>query len=426
MSSIQSLRGTKDIFSNDIGYWHLIEKTAREVFHTINYQEIRTPVLENSDLFERGIGLSTDIINKEIYSFIDKGNRSIALRPEGTASIARAFIQNKLYGLNLINKLWYLGPMFRYERPQGGRQRQFHQLGVEVIGSSNPLVDVEVISLATKMLNQLNISNYCKEINSLGTLEERQKYKNSLVQYLLPYKYDLDNDSQSRLKSNPIRILDTKDNKTLEIISHAPNINQYLGLESRAHMEEICNCLAELNISFQLNPKLVRGLDYYNNTAFEIKTSELGAQDTICGGGRYDNLIKQLGGPETPAVGWAIGIERLLIILKNQINLEINQVDFYIISDSKKTQLESIKLAELLREKGYSVEVDLSNKNFSKQIKRANQYNSIACIIFGETEFINNNFQVKWLKDYLQESFSISEINILVSQLNKRKLNLNT
>ena len=312
---MQTLRGVKDILPGEIEKWQKIYDIAYNILSKANYLEIRTPILENTELFKRSIGTFTDIVNKEMYSFEDQGQRDITLRPEGTASIARAFISNKMYINNNIHRLWYLGPMFRYERPQKGRQRQFHQLGIECIGSNSPIADIEVIRLALKFLNQLSIKECNLEINSIGNLEERNEYKEKLVSYLTKYQDDLDIDSKKRLINNPIRILDSKSKKTQEILLEAPKLKNFLKIDSLNHFNYICENLKYLNIPYEINDTLVRGLDYYNYTAFEININELGSQNTVCGGGRYDKLIEQIGGPSTPSVGWAIGIERLIIII---------------------------------------------------------------------------------------------------------------
>lgn len=280
---MEPVRGTKDILPNQIQLWQHIYQQALETLTIYNYSEIRTPIIENTSLFIRTIGKNTDIVNKEMYSFLDQGKRSLTLRPEGTASIARAFLSNKLYHNGSISRLWYLGPMFRYERPQNGRQRQFHQLGIECIGSSHPMADVEVITIANKLLTTLIHKRHQLEINSIGNQEERKLYKHDLINYLSSYKEDLDTDSQKRLYINPLRILDSKVSKTQEILQNAPRLKKYLGYESQKHFELVCEYLKAANIRFSIDDKLVRGLDYYNNTAFEIKTQELGSQSTICG-----------------------------------------------------------------------------------------------------------------------------------------------
>nr|QCI05099.1 Histidine-tRNA ligase [Centroceras clavulatum] len=405
---MQPLRGTKDILPNEIIIWQYIRQITHQILNNCNYSEIKTPIIETTELFNRSIGEDTDIINKEMYSFIDQSQRNITLRPEGTASIARAFISNKMHISNSIQRLWYFGPMFRYERPQNGRQRQFHQLGIECIGSSNPIADAEVIRLAIKILNALNYKNYNLEINSIGNLEERQKYKKVLINYLEKYINDLDLDSQKRIYNNPLRILDSKNIKTQEIIYNAPKLISCLQYKSIEHFNSVCELLNSLNIQYTINPNLVRGLDYYNYTAFEIKTNKLGNQDTICGGGRYDGLIKQLGGPETPSVGWAIGIERLIFLVKDNLKLPNNQPEIYLVNQNLNTQKYMWKILLLLEKHQIKFELDLSSNNFSKQIKKAYNSGAIKCIIIGENEMQNETLTIKNLKNNSQQTIQLT------------------
>ena len=414
---MQQLRGTKDILPSEVIFWQYLYNVALQIFTLSNYHEIRTPIIESTTLFKRSIGNGTDIVNKEMYSFIDQGSRGITLRPEGTASIARSFISNKLYRNNQIHKLWYLGPMFRYERPQTGRQRQFHQLGIECIGSLNPMSDAEVIRIANNILTKLGCSNYRIELNSIGNLEERTKYKEKLIDYLKPYTQDLDKDSQKKLITNPLKILDSKDKKTQEILYKAPSINQYLNNDSIQHFNSICEYLDLLKIKYTINNKLVRGLDYYNYTAFEIKTNLLGSQDTICGGGRYDLLIQQLGGPSTPSVGWAIGVERLLLLVKDNLNTEKNKPCVYIAHQGEEAKKEIWKIISLLEQKEISFELNIENISFHKQLKKANKIGAKACIIIGEDEISTQSITIKWLQNYTQENIRIIDLYKLIEKL---------
>ncbi|HEY9836218.1 MAG TPA: histidine--tRNA ligase, partial [Vampirovibrionales bacterium] len=310
MGAIQALRGTRDILPAEVGYWQKVEAVVREILGKASYREIRTPVFELTSLFERGIGEATDVVGKEMYSFQSRGTKpySMTLRPEGTAGVVRAYIEQKLHAAGGVQRLWYTGPMFRYERPQAGRQRQFHQVGVEVLGTADPRADVEAIAIATDILQTLGLKNLHLDLNSVGNSEDRQRYREALIAYLTPYQGELDADSQDRLTRNPLRILDSKDKRTGEIVQDAPKLGDYLCDDSKRHFERVQNLLTQLGIPYQLNHRLVRGLDYYSHTAFEIISDDLGAQATVCGGGRYDNLVSQLGGPDTPAVGWAIGL----------------------------------------------------------------------------------------------------------------------
>lgn len=417
---MQSLRGTKDILPDEIHIWQYIYKKANEILTLANYQEIRTPIIENTNLFERSIGNETDIINKEMYSFEDQGNRNITLRPEGTASIARAFISNQLYIEKKLQRLWYLGPMFRYERPQYGRQRQFHQLGIECIGSCSPMADVEVIRLAMNTLKILQCTQYNLEINSIGDIQERTVYKDKLLEYLIKYKNDLDNDSKKRLDTNPLRILDSKNRKTQEILTEAPELHSYLKSNSLKHFNTICENLEYLNIKFNINKKLVRGLDYYNYTAFEIKTKEIGKQDTLCGGGRYDKLIEQLGGPKTPSVGWAIGMERLIIIIKNKIQIRKTETSIYIATQGDKNKKNIWKVIEIIEDCQIKFNLDLNNNNLQKQLKKAYQLNAKICLIIGENEIINNSIIIKYLKTGYQEKIQMNNLKQYLYSLKNR------
>nr|YP_010198091.1 histidine-tRNA ligase [Gracilaria multipartita]UAD86507.1 histidine-tRNA ligase [Gracilaria multipartita] len=404
---MQPLRGTKDILPHQIIYWQHIYTKAAAILSLHNYSEIRTPIIESTNLFQRTIGEETDIINKEMYTFMDQSNRNITLRPEATASIARAFVSNKLYK-DKLQKLWYLGPMFRYERPQSGRQRQFHQLGIECIGSLSPMADAEVIHLANKLLYQLELKDYILEINSIGSLEERQMYKTDLVEYLLPYQKDLDKDSHNRLHSNPLRILDSKNIKTQEILQYGPNLNKYLNKTSTEHFYLVCTYLDNLNIPYRINYKLVRGLDYYNQTTFEMKINSQDRQNTICGGGRYDNLIQQLGGPKTPAVGWAMGLERLLKIIEQKLILSQQPINVYIATQGLEAQKKIWEIIQNLEKENIKFELDLSNTSFQKQIKRASKLGAKFCIILGDQEINDNCITTRKLDEHKQYTISYS------------------
>lgn len=398
MESIQASRGTRDILPTEVGYWQQVEAIARQCLQAAAYQEIRTPTFEQTHLFERGIGEATDIVGKEMYTFKDRGDRSITLRPEGTAGVVRAFIEHKLHAQGGTQRLWYTGPMFRYERPGAGRQRQFHQLGVEVLGSQNPRADAEVIALAADIFRSLGIDDWTLALNSLGTFEDRQAYREALVAYFEQYKSDLDADSQDRLYRNPLRILDSKDQKTQAIAQDAPNIQDYLCDESHTHFETVCTLLTVLNIPYTLDPCLVRGLDYYTHTAFEFKLQELGTQGTICGGGRYDRLISELGGPETPAVGWAIGLERLVMLLQARQPQAQRQVDIYVVARGTLAEQQALWMTKELQKESLQVEMDLSGSAFKKQLKRAARSNAPLCLIIGDTEAEQAQVQLKWLE----------------------------
>jgi len=408
---MQPIRGTKDILPQEIKHWQTIYTNVKRILSQHNYKEIRTPIIENTELFARSIGDFTDIVNKEMYTFSDQGKRKITLRPEGTASVARAFISNRLYLNNPINRLWYLGPMFRYERPQKGRQRQFHQLGIECIGSILPLADVEVIRLATKILENINFKDWILQINSIGNVEERKIYIEKLLKYLYRYKDDLDNDSQTRLHDNPLRILDSKNLKTQEILIESPKLINYLGKESIIHFETICNQLNHLNIDYKINTNLVRGLDYYNYTAFEIITNTNDKQNTICGGGRYDELIQQLGGPHTPSVGWAMGIERLIMNLNDNIFTQEKIKTIYIINSELNESSTLWKIINIIDKYNINFEIDLSNKNIKKQLRRANKLGIHVCFIIKNNEISSEYITVKWMRTHVQQQIQLCQLD---------------
>nr|YP_009944685.1 Histidine-tRNA ligase [Osmundea sinicola]QFR99979.1 Histidine-tRNA ligase [Osmundea sinicola] len=408
---MEPLRGTKDILPEEIRYWQKIYEIVTKILTQNNYHEIRTPIIENTELFLRSIGSFTDIINKEMYTFHDQSSRSITLRPEGTASITRSFISNKLYLGNKIQRLWYLGPMFRYERPQKGRQRQFHQLGIECIGSPMPIAEIEVIRIALKILEQLNVEKWSLEINSIGNTEERLKYTNDLKSYLNKYRNDLDENSQKRLEDNALRILDSKNKKTQEILNNGPKIKKYLETSSLQHFEIVCNYLNQLNIKYNINDKLIRGLDYYNYTAFEIQTLNQNQQNTICGGGRYDNLIKQLGGPNTPSVGWAIGLERLILNMEQKSLIHKNKKIIYI-AHSEISQADMIwEIINLMDIYQLTFELDISNNNLNKQLRKANQLGAKLCFIISNNEITHQYVTVKWLDTSTQQQVPLYQLN---------------
>lgn len=422
MSSIQAIRGTRDILPEEVGYWQRIEATAREIFGRAAYREIRTPIFEQTELFARGVGEATDIVSKEMYTFVDRGDRSLTLRPENTAGAVRAYIEHHLYAQGGPQRLWYLGPMFRYERPQAGRQRQFHQVGVEVLGSADPRADAEVIAIATDLLKALGLKDLRLEFNSIGDRDDRQRYRQALIDYLTPYKADLDPDSQDRLTRNPLRILDSKDQKTQSILQAAPSILDYLSPDSQQRFEQVQQLLTDLGIGYNINARLVRGLDYYTHTVFEIQSDDLGSQATVCAGGRYDGLVTELGGPDTPAVGWASGLERLILLLQQLQPPTPTRLDFYLVSKGDRAEPQALRLAQTLRQNGFSVELDLSGSAFGKQFKRADRSGAVACLILGDAEADSQTVQLKWLASGKQESIAQSDLLIDAEQLRQRLL----
>lgn len=419
MGAIQALRGTRDILPEEVGYWQRAEAAARDILGRSAYREIRTPIFEQTDLFERGIGEATDVVGKEMYTFKDRGDRSLTLRPENTAGVIRAFIEHHLHAQGGVQRLWYTGPMFRYERPQAGRQRQFHQLGAELVGSPDPRADAEVIAIATDLLQSLGLKTLRMDLNSVGTIADRQTYREALVAYFTPYKAELDADSQDRLTRNPLRILDSKDERTKAIAQDAPSILDYLSPDSQKHFDRVRQLLADLGISYQLNPRLVRGLDYYTHTAFEIISDDLGAQSTVCGGGRYDGLVAELGGPDTPAVGWAIGLERLILLLQQQSQASA-AVDFYLVSRGDRAEAQALKLTQILRQLKFAAELDLSGSAFGKQFKRADRSGAVACLILGDAEAESETVQIKWLKSGEQEAIAQADLPAKADDLHRR------
>ena len=390
-NKINVLKGTKDILPQDVEMWHFVEENALKVFSSFGVKEIRTPIIESTDLFQRGVGETTDIVNKEMYTF-EKSERSITLRPENTAGVVRSYIENGMHRLPAPVKLWYKGPMFRYERPQAGRQRQFHQVGVEMFGVSQPAADAEIILMAENFLKSIGLEDLDVEINSLGCPKCRAEFKENLKNVIRPYLKDLCEDCQERFEKNPLRLLDCKVPQCQEIFSK-PEIQKvitsdFLCEECAEHYAQLKNYLNELNVKYSENKHLVRGLDYYTRTVFEIKSNNLGSQNAVCGGGRYDNLVEELGGESTPAIGFAMGMERLISLLKEK---EISKLDGFIVSNNTS---EALKLAQELRLNGFNIEMDLSNKKFTKQLEKASKIANFA-IILGEDEINNNKVSIK-------------------------------
>ena len=408
MEKLQSLRGMVDLLSAQTALWQRVEHQAREQFRRACVQEIRTPVLEVTELFTRGIGEATDVVGKEMYTFLDRGERSCTLRPEGTASVVRAAIQHGLLSQG-PQRLWYGGPMFRYERPQAGRQRQFHQIGLECLGFADARSDVEAIALAWDLLDSLGIQGLALELNTLGSSEDRARYRDQLVAYLQQHRDRLDPDSQDRLERNPLRILDSKNAETQAILVNAPTLADALAAESRERFEQVKAGLEALAIPYTLNPRLVRGLDYYSHTAFEITSTQLGAQATVCGGGRYDGLVEQLGGPATPAIGWALGMERLVMLL-GQEDASLAP-ELYLVSRGEAAESAALVLARSLRLAGLRVERDPSGAAFGKQFKRADRSGAPWAAVIGDGEVDRGVVRLKPLREEGEElELSLKEL----------------
>lgn len=406
--SIKAPKGTKDILPSEISDWQRIESIATEVFSRAGFNEIRTPIFEDTDLFERGVGDTTDIVNKEMYTFI-KSDRSLTLRPENTAGVVRAYLEHNMHRESPPVKLWYKGPMFRYERPQAGRQRQFHQIGVEMFGVSDAAADAECISVATDFLKALGLNELTVEINSLGCSQCRSVYKENLKKAIRPFLSELCEDCQSRFEKNPLRILDCKNEhcKTLFEQNNLKNVVAGFELceECSEHYTNLKQYLNILNIKYVENPFLVRGLDYYTKTVFEIKSENLGSQNAVCGGGRYDGLVETLGGNHTPAVGFAMGVERLNSLLGH---VEDKKIEYFVVSDNKSKAME---LTSKIRNQGHSSEFDYNGRKFAKQLEKASKSAEYA-IILGEDEIKNNYLTVKNLRDGTQEQKSFEELFI--------------
>ena len=427
MTQLQSLRGMVDLLPQALERWQAVEAVAREHFRRSGFGEIRTPLLETTDLFCRGIGEGTDVVGKEMYSFTDRGERACTLRPEGTASVVRAALQHGLLSQG-AQKLWYTGPMFRYERPQAGRQRQFHQIGVEWLGAESARSDVEVIALAWDLLASLGVGGLELEINSLGSPDDRQAYRTALVDWLEQRLEQLDEDSRVRLSSNPLRILDSKNRDTQVLLEQAPTLADALSPESRLRFEAVQQGLTALGIPFRLNPRLVRGLDYYGHTAFEITSDQLGAQATVCGGGRYDGLIAQLGGASTPAIGWALGMERLLLVLEAAAEANpggpaaqlaaSKAPDVYVVNRGERAEDIALGLARRLRAAGLTVELDGSGSAFGKQFKRADRCRALWALVIGDDEAKSGMVRIKSLqRDAAETSWELSEVSAIVNHL---------
>jgi histidyl-tRNA synthetase len=410
--ALKNVRGTKDILPEDSFKWQHIETKVREIFELYNYKEIRTPIFEETELFARGIGELTDIVSKEMYTFEDKGGTKLTLKPEMTASVMRAYIQYEINKKVPLFKVYYISPMFRQERPQAGRLRQFHQIGAEAIGSVNPEVDAEIISLTLHIIDSFGVKNFLLKINSVGCQKCRPKYKVVLRDYLKNFYDSLSEESKRRFEYNPLRILDSKDESDRKIVQNAPKILDYLCNECDVHFKELLTYLDVLGISYEVDAHLVRGLDYYTKTAFEVLSKELGSQDAIAGGGRYDMLSSLIGGPDIPGVGFALGVERLLIILeKNNYNFGQDKKPFiFIVSVGSKAKLHSLKIAQKLRKIYIPCEVDLLNRSLKSQMKEANRQGSRYVVIIGESEMEKDVCLVRDMNSGEQIEVSLGKI----------------
>lgn len=396
---LQKPKGTQDILPADSAKWQYVENVARETFKKYNYGEIRTPMFEHYEVISRSVGDTTDIVTKEMYDFHDKGDRHITLRPEGTAPVVRSYVENKLFAPEVQKpvKVYYIGSMFRYERPQAGRLREFHQLGVECFGSKNPATDVETIAMAYQLFNTLGIKDVTLHLNSLGNTESRLAYRQALIDYLTPIRESLSKDSQRRLDENPLRVLDSKEKEDKVAVENAPSILDYLDEESQAHFDEVRAMLESLNIPYVIDTNMVRGLDYYNHTIFEFITTIDKSELTICAGGRYDSLVEYFGGPETAGFGFGLGLERLLLVLDKQgITLPVEEgLDVYIAVLGSEANGQALELVQAIRHQGFKAERDYLGRKIKAQFKSADAFKAKTVITLGESELESGRVSVK-------------------------------
>lgn len=396
---LQKPKGTQDILPADSAKWQYVENVARETFKKYNYGEIRTPMFEHYEVISRSVGDTTDIVTKEMYDFHDKGDRHITLRPEGTAPVVRSYVENKLFAPEVQKpvKVYYIGSMFRYERPQAGRLREFHQLGVECFGSKNPATDVETIAMAYQLFNTLGIKDVTLHLNSLGNTESRLAYRQALIDYLTPMRESLSKDSQRRLDENPLRVLDSKEKEDKVAVENAPSILDYLDEESQAHFDEVRAMLDSLNIPYVIDTNMVRGLDYYNHTIFEFITTIDKSELTICAGGRYDSLVEYFGGPETAGFGFGLGLERLLLVLDKQgIELPVEEsLDVYIAVLGSGANAKALELVQAIRQQGFKAERDYLGRKIKAQFKSADTFKAKTVITLGESEVESGQVNVK-------------------------------
>ena len=407
---LQKPKGTQDILPQESAKWQYVEDFARKTFKKYNYGEIRTPIFEHYEVISRSVGDTTDIVTKEMYDFYDKGDRHITLRPEGTAPVVRSYVENKLFAPEVQKpvKVYYMGSMFRYERPQAGRLREFHQIGAECFGSSNPSTDVEMIAMAAQFFKDIGITNVSLELNSLGNPESRAAYRQALIDYLTPLKASLSADSQRRLEENPLRVLDSKEPEDKVAVEGAPSILDYLDEESSTYFAAVRSMLETLQIPYVINTNMVRGLDYYNHTIFEFTTEVAGSQLTICAGGRYDGLVAYFGGPETPGVGFGMGLERLLLVLDKQgVELPIETaLDVYVAVLGAGANGRALELVQALRAQGFAAERDYLDRKLKAQFKSADIFKAKTLITLGESEVESGQVTVK--NNYNREEITVS------------------
>ena len=411
------IRGFHDILPGEIERWHFIENSAKEIFESYGFNEIRIPVIETTDIYCTGIGDTTDIVEKEMYTFDDRDGSSLSLRPEGTAGVVRSFIEHSLFKKSPISKFYYIGPMFRHERPQKGRYRGFNQIGCEYFGSDSAAADAEIIQMLWHFFQKIGFSDSVKiEINSIGDEESRINFKTALVEYLTPMQDKLCKDCKRKLDTNPLRILDCKNEDCKNITKGAPNITDYLSDSSSSHFKLLIQILSELSVPFTINNKIVRGLDYYTETVFEFTTDKLGSQNAVAAGGRYNNLVEKMGGPSTPATGFALGLERIVLLHEQISEREFKfPTDIYIAWIGEDTFLPAMKIANDLRTKGKSVYIEHETKSIKSQLKRANKLEVDYTVIIGEEELKNARITIRNMKESSEESIGITDIDGLLN-----------
>jgi histidyl-tRNA synthetase len=407
----RSIKGTYDVLPNISNKWKNVEFFIHQYLNRAGYNEIRTPIFENTDLFKRSVGEDSDVVSKEMYSWVDQGGTNLTLKPEYTASVVRSYIQNNLNSISPISKLYYIGDLFRRERPQKGRYRQFRQFGIEAIGSKYSEQDAEIISIAWNIISELGIKDITLNLNSIGSSETRKIYRQVLIEYLKPHFDQLSESSKNRFNSNPLRILDSKNKSEIEMLKQAPKITEYLSKEDEAHFNEVQQGLGDLNIPFSLDTNLVRGLDYYSRTTFEIVSNKLGAQDALCGGGRYDKLIESLGGKPTPAVGFAAGFERILLAMDDDNEpVEKNIKKIYLIGLGDEVRSTMITILGQIRNAGFYIEFDPLRRSIKSQLRESNKLGASITIILGEKEMEEQCVQIKDLSNGNQQSVPFDSI----------------
>ena len=422
MKKIQAIKGMKDILPDEARIWQFIESKARLVFSRFAFKEIRVPVCEKTELFSRSIGDTTDIVEKEMFTFKDRNDESMTLRPEGTASVVRACIENNLLMPGQLQKLYYIGPMFRYEKPQKGRQRQFHQLGAEALGVDDPMIDIELISMCDFFLKEVGALEFSIFINSLGCPKCRPDFRSALISYLKGLKGALCKNCMERREKNPLRIFDCKEEFCKAAMEKAPIIIDYLCSDCKINFESVKNGLTKMEIQFSVNPRMVRGLDYYSKTVFEFTSGELGSQNSVLGGGRYNALVEELGGAPTPATGFALGIERLVLMLKDKwINCQSSEIDVFIASLGDKAKETSLLLTKSLRQEGLRVEAEYSTKSLKSQLGKADKMRALFVIIVGDNEIAKNSFIIRDMTTKEQIESSREEIPALIKSLIREK-----